>query len=224
MNFDFLKVYYPLYIEGTITTLTVSFFTVTLGTLIGITLAIMKLSKNDLLKFVASSYIEIVRGTPLIVQALLLFALITLPDFYIGNNFNLARAIPGILALSINSSAYIAEIIRAGILAVDKGQREAGESLGMNNFDIMKYIIMPQAIKNILPAIGNEFVVLIKESSILYIVGIQELMAKTDTIRASTYRPLEPLIVTSIIYFCITFSISKIIGNFERKLQKDARN
>ena len=188
----------------------------------------MKLSKIKAVSYIASVYIEIVRGTPVMVQIMIWYfglgAIIQLPDYYIGESLNLAQLIPGALALALNSGAYVAEIIRAGILAVDKGQTEAAASLGMKSPMIMRYIIMPQAVKNILPAIGNEFVVLIKESSILYVIGIQELMAKTSTIQSSTFQPVAPLIIASIIYFVLTFGLSRLIGGFERRLNKDDRN
>ncbi len=227
-NFSFLSDYFPLYISGTITTVVISLFTVLFGTIIGIVFGLMKLSKIKIVKAIASTYIEIVRGTPVIVQVFIWYygldAIIDIPDIYIGDSLNLAQLIPGSLALALNSGAYVAEIIRAGILAVDKGQAEAAQSLGMKSPMIMRYIIMPQAIKNILPAIGNEFVVLIKESSILYVIGIQELMAKTSTIQSSTFLAVPPLVITSIIYFILTFSLSRLVGGFERRLNKDDRN
>lgn len=227
-SFSFLGKYFPLYIEGTITTVVISLFTVLFGTVIGIFFALMKLSRIKIIKGIASTYIEIVRGTPVLVQVFIwyygLSTIISIPDIYIGESLNLAQLIPGALALALNSGAYVAEIIRAGILAVDKGQTEASESLGMKKNMIMRYIIMPQAIKNILPAIGNEFIVLIKESSILYAIGIQELMAKTSTIQSSTFQPVAPLIITSILYFILTFGLSRLVGGFERRLNKDDRN
>ncbi len=227
-SFEFLKTYYPLYISGTLTTVFVSLFTVLSGTIIGIFVALMKLSKIKIIKAIASTYVEIVRGTPVLVQVWIWYygldLIVSIPDFYIGESLNLATVIPGGLALALNSGAYVAEIIRAGILAVDKGQTEAAESLGMKKAMLMRYIIMPQAIKNILPAIANEFIVLIKESSILYTIGIQELMAKTSTIQSSTFQAIAPLVIASIIYFILTFSLSRLVGAFERRLNRDDRN
>lgn len=223
-KFDFLGKYLPLYVEGVFTTIGISFFTVLTGTLIGVILAIMKLSKIKIIKSISVLYIEVVRGTPLILQVMLFYhglsTIIHIPDIYITDSLNLARLIPGILALSINSGAYIAEIIRAGINAVDKGQTEAGKSLGMKDSLILKSIIMPQAIKNILPAICNEFIVLIKESSVLYVIGIQELMTKADSVAVATYQPIEPLLVAGVLYFTMTFSVSRIFGKIERNLNK----
>lgn len=227
-NLSFLKEYYPLYISGVLTTIFISLFTVCLGTIIGIGFALMKLSKIKIIKGISSMYIEIVRGTPVLVQVMIfhlgLSKIIHIPDIYVSDTLNIATLIPGALALSLNSGAYVAEIIRAGILSVDKGQTEAGKSLGMKKSTIMKYIIMPQAIKNILPAIGNEFIVLIKESSILYVIGIQELMAVTSTVQSATFKPLTPLFVTSILYLIITFTLSKALGKFERRMYKNDKN
>jgi ABC-type amino acid transport system permease subunit len=132
---------------------------------------------------------------------------------------DLARFIPGIIALSINSSAYVAEIIRAGIQAVDKGQMEASRSLGFNHRLSMQLVILPQAVKNILPALGNEFVVVIKESSIVSVIGISELMYNAGIVRGATYRPMEPLLIAAAIYFVLTFSISKVLGVAERRMR-----
>lgn len=227
-SFSFLGTYYPLFIEGTFTTVFVSLFTVIIGTGIGIIFALLKISKFKILRAISTTYIEITRGTPVMVQLFIWYyglgAMIHLPDIYIGENLNLAQLIPGVFALALNSGAYVAEIIRAGILAVDKGQTEAAESLGMKKVMTLRYIILPQAIKNILPAIGNEFIVLIKESSILYVIGIQDLMAKTNTVVSSTFQTIAPFIVASVIYFVLTFSLSRFIGCFERRLNKDDRN
>ncbi|NLM04997.1 MAG: amino acid ABC transporter permease, partial [Clostridiales bacterium] len=126
--------------------------------------------------------------------------------------------VAGIIALSINSGAYVAEIIRAGIQAVDKGQMEAARSLGMPYSLSMKHIIIPQAFKNILPALGNEFIVIIKESSIVSVIGIHELMYNANTVRGNTFIPLEPLIVAAAIYFALTFSLSKLLGIVEGRM------
>lgn len=226
-NFSFLEKYYPLYISGALATLLISLFTVIFGTLIGVLFAFMKLSRYKFVRFLASAYIEIIRGTPVLVQVFICYygitSIINIPDFYIWN-MEISRLIPGALALSLNSAAYVAEIIRAGIVSIDIGQTEAANSLGMKKRMVMRYIIMPQAVKNILPALGNEFVVLIKESSILYAIGIQELMAKTQTIQSSSYLPLEPLYITAVIYFILTFSLSRLLGKFERRMAKDDRS
>lgn len=213
MDFSFLPRYYELFIEGTGTTLVLAFFTVLLGTALGLVLSLMKTSKSKILKLIASIYIEFLRGTPLLVQLYII---------YFGIPSLLKVDIPdmtaGIIALAMNSGAYVAEIIRAGINAVDKGQMEAARSLGMSKAMSMRYIIIPQAFKNILPALGNEFITIIKESSIVSIIGIGEIMYNTNTIRGNTFRAFEPLIIAAFIYFVLTFTLSKILSVIERRL------
>ncbi|MTK13302.1 MAG: amino acid ABC transporter permease [Clostridiaceae bacterium] len=213
MNFSFLSNYYMFFINGAKFTIFLAFFTVLIGVMLGVILALMKLSKKKILNLIATAYVEFIRGTPVLVQLYIVFyglphLGISLPDF-----------VAGIIALSVNSSAYVAEIIRAGIQAVDKGQMEAARSLGMPPAMAMRYIIIPQAIKNILPALGNEFIVVIKESSIASIIGIHELMYNADTVRGNIFQPFEPLIVAAIMYFLMTFTLSKIIGTFERRMK-----
>ncbi|HYE10111.1 MAG TPA: amino acid ABC transporter permease, partial [Patescibacteria group bacterium] len=200
MDFSFLQKYYGFFIEGTSITLFLSFFGVVLGVVLGVILALMKLSKNILLKSFSSAYIELVRGTPLLVQLYIIYY--GLPRL-LGVDFNDNTL--GIVAISLNSAAYVGEIIRAGILSIDKGQLEAARSLGMPHGMAMTNIIIPQAFKNILPALGNEFIVLIKESSIVSVVGIHDLMYNADTVRGNTYLPFEPLVIAALIYFTITF-------------------
>ncbi len=214
MDFSFLSRYYPMYITGTLNTLGLAFFTLLLGVLFGIILALMRLSKNSFLKGIASSYIEFIRGTPLLVQLYIVYY--GLPQI---TGMRFPSFFAGIIALTINSSAYIAEIIRAGILSVDAGQMEAVRSLGMSHGRSMRYIIIPQAFKNILPALGNEFIVVIKESAIVSIIGIYDIMYSGNIIRGNTYRPFEPLIVVAVIYFVITFTLSNLMGIVERRMR-----
>lgn len=214
MDLEFITKYYSYFLSGTATTLFISFFGVIFGTLVGILLSLMKLSNNKILKGISSTYIEIVRGTPLILQIFLVYHGLPkifpfLPD---------SRLFLGIMAVFLNSAAYVAEIIRAGIQSIDKGQMEAGRSLGMPYGMTMRYIIIPQAFKNILPALGNEFIVLIKESAIISVIGVHDLMYNADTLRGITYKPFAPLIYSGIIYFVITFSLSKLVGILERRL------
>lgn len=212
MKFEFLLKYYPFYIEGIKVTLLLALLTIVFGTLLGLIICIFKISKYKILRAIASIYIEIIRGTPLLVQLIII---------HYGFRINITEITSATIALSINSAAYIAEIIRAGIVSVNKGQMEAARSLGMNHFQSMKLIIIPQAIKNILPALANEFVVLIKESAIVSYIGLADIMYKANQIRSLTYLTLEPLLVAALIYFVITFTISKFIHYFERKLNKD---
>lgn len=213
MNFSFLSKYYMFFIDGSKITIVISILTVIFGVIFGTLLALMKISGSKILKVIASSYIEIIRGTPLLVQLYIIYyglpvIGIELPDF-----------MAGVITLSINSGAYVAEIIRAGIEAVDRGQMEAARSLGMTKAMAMRHIIIPQAFKNILPALGNEFIVVIKESSIVSIIGIHELMYNADTVRGNTYQPFEPLISAAVIYFVLTFTLSRLLGKAERRMK-----
>lgn len=214
MDFSFISRYYPMYITGTLNTLALAFFTLLLGVVFGVLLALMRLSKNPFLKGIASSYIEFIRGTPLLVQLYIVYY--GLPQV---TGMRFPSFFAGIIALTINSSAYIAEIIRAGILSVDAGQMEAVRSLGMSHSLSMRYIIIPQAFKNILPALGNEFIVVIKESAIVSIIGIYDIMYSGNIIRGNTFRPFEPLIIVAIIYFIITFTLSNLMGIAERRMR-----
>lgn len=213
MNIDFFIKYHSYFVEGTATTLLISFFGVIFGTILGVFLALMKLSNSKILKGIASAYVEVVRGTPLILQIFLVYyglpEIVPMPS---------SRIVLGTIALFLNSSAYMAEIFRAGIQSIDKGQMEASRSLGMTNKMAMRYIIIPQAFKNILPALGNEFIVLIKESAMISVIGVPDLMYNADTLRGITYEPFIPLVYAAIIYFVITFSTSKLLDIVERRL------
>lgn len=213
MDFSFLPKYSSFFINGAKFTLVLALFTVLLGTLLGLFLSLMKLSNSKILNFIATAYIEFIRGTPLLVQLYIIYY--GLPS--LGIEF--PDMIAGIITLSINSAAYVAEVIRAGINAVDKGQMEAARSLGMPNSLAMRHIIIPQAFKNILPALGNEFIVVVKESSIVSVIGIHELMYNADTVRGNLFKPFEPLIVAAIIYFIMTFTLSKLLGIAERRMR-----
>ncbi len=208
-------------VEGVQNTLIIAVFTVLLGTILGTLLAVMKMGKFKPTKWFASAYIEFIRGTPLMVQ--LMFIFYGLP--MIGIDFpevsfipNFSRFLAGIFAMSINSAAYVAEIIRSGIQAVDIGQTEAARSLGFKQGETLRMVVLPQAIRNILPALGNEFVTVIKESSIVSIIGISDLMYQANGIMAGTYVYLETLAVTAIVYFIMTFTTSRLIALAERRM------
>lgn len=223
MDFSFLSSYYMFFIDGAKITLLLSVFTIFFGVILGIILALMRISNRLVLKAISASYIEFIRGTPVLVQLFIVYYGLPMigvefPDIpALGSSFPDFMA--GVVALSINSGAYVAEIIRAGIQAVDKGQMEAARSLGMPYGMAMKYIILPQAFKNILPALGNEFIVIIKESAVVSIIGIHDLMYNADTVRGNIYKPFEPLIVAAIIYFIMTFTLSRLVGRVERSLR-----
>ena len=204
--------YWPLFLEGTTTTVLLSFFSVIVGVGCGTLMALARLSPNKFLSKAAKVYIDIIRGTPLLVQLYLVyFGLATVLDL---NDF-----VSGVIAVSVNTTAYIAEIIRSGIQSVDKGQMEAARSMGMPKRMAMRQIILPQAMKNILPAIGNEFATLIKETSIVSLIGIHDLMYSSDTVRGATFTVFIPLLMTAFLYFVMTTTIAFFMDKLERKLQ-----
>lgn len=204
--------YWPLFLEGATTTVLLSFFSVIVGVGCGTLMALARLSSNKFLSKAAKAYIDIIRGTPLLVQLYLVyFGLATVLDL---NDF-----VSGVIAVSVNTTAYIAEIIRSGIQSVDKGQMEAARSMGMPKRMAMRQIILPQAMKNILPAIGNEFATLIKETSIVSLIGIHDLMYSSDTVRGATFTVFIPLLMTAFLYFVMTTTIAFFMDKLERKLQ-----
>lgn len=204
--------YWPLFLEGATTTVLLSFFSVIVGVGCGTLMALARLSTNKFLSKAAKVYIDIIRGTPLLVQLYLVyFGLATVLDL---NDF-----VSGVIAVSVNTTVYIAEIIRSGIQSVDKGQMEAARSMGMPKRMAMRQIILPQAMKNILPAIGNEFATLIKETSIVSLIGIHDLMYSSDTVRGATFTVFIPLLMTAFLYFVMTTTIAFFMDKLERKLQ-----
>lgn len=210
---NFFSQYGSYFLKGTLYTIVLAAIGVFCGAIFGALLALMKLAKTRWLRWPATWYIEFVRGTPLLVQIFIVF---------FGTQvfgLNLSAFISGCIALSLNSAAYVAEIIRAGITAVNKGQTEAARSLGMTQNQAMRFIILPQAIKNILPALGNEFVTVIKESSIVSVIGVGELMFMTGVVQGASFKPFVPLIITSLIYFVLTFSLSRLLGIAERRFK-----
>lgn len=214
MNFTFLEKYSGYFLRGAEITIILAFFAVLFGTVLGLFLTLLRRSKFKPIGIIATAYVEFVRGTPLLVQIYIIY--IGLPKL-IG--IDLPDMATGIVALALNSSAYVSEIIRAGIEAVDKGQMEAARSLGMNQRLAMFQIVIPQAFKNILPALGNEFISVIKESSMVSVIGVAELMYNAGTVRGNTALGLEPVIVAAVIYFIITFTLTRGLGFVERRLK-----
>jgi polar amino acid transport system permease protein len=216
--------YIQLFKEGLICTLSLSALTVVFGFILALIIALVRLSKVRPFDWIATAYVEVFRATPMLVQLFIvyyvLFANVTLPTFKLFGFIRFERFLPGVVALSMNSGAYLSEIIRAGIQSIDHGQTEASRSLGLTGAQTMKHIILPQAIKNILPAIANEFVTIIKESSICYTIGVQEIMYAVNATKGATYRIAEPLIIATLVYFCLTFPTSKIIAFFERRMSR----
>ena len=216
--------YIDLFLEGMACTVTLSALTVIFGFVLALVLALMRMSKVAPLRWAATVYVEVFRATPMLVQVFIVYYIlladIPLPSFKLFGFIRFERMVPGVIALSMNSAAYLSEIIRSGIQSIDQGQSEAARSLGMSPVQTMRYIVLPQAIKNILPAIANEFVVIIKESSICYTIGVQDLMFAVDAIRGANYIIMEPLLVATAIYFCLCFPTSKIISYFERRMSR----
>ena len=198
-----------------------------LGTILGTFMAMARLSKIGPLKWLATAYIEFFRGTPLMVQLYIiyygLFSLIKVPTYTIFGFIDISRFIPGVVVLALNSSAYVAEIIRAGILAVDAGQMEAARSLGLSKGTSMMLVVLPQAIKNILPALANELVTMVKESSICSVLGMAELMWGAKTVANTTYKTLSPYVLAALVYFLINFPASKAIEAIERRMRRGDR-
>ena len=215
MNDDsgFISKYGSFFLKGIKITILISLIGVALGSILGAFAALMNLSKIKIISWIASIYIEILRGTPMLVQVFIVFFGITA-----ALGLDISALVCGTIALVINSSAYIAEIIRAGINAVDKGQMEAARSLGLNYRQTMKSVIMPQAIKNILPALGNEFVTLIKESSIVSTIGVGEIMFNAQVVQGISFDPFTPLIVAAALYFVLTFVLTRIMNMIEGRL------
>lgn len=221
MDFSFLLdlFYVKTLLQGVIITIVLALIAVLMGTLIAVIPTYFRLSKHKILNFIGGSYVEIIRGTPLLVQVMLIYAFVKLPVMTVlGMDFG--AFLLGMVALIINSSAYASETFRAGILSIEKGQKEAGLSLGMTEKSTMLHIIMPQAIKNIMPSLGNEFVILIKETSIFMYLGIAELMYSAQIVKTSTYRTKEVYIVTALLYFVLTFTTSKLMSKLEKRMRK----
>lgn len=218
--------YNDIFMSGIKVTIVISIMSCFFGLLLGIVLAFMKISGIKLLQFFATAYVEIIRGTPLLVQiSLVFFGLpflgIHFPSFQImGVDFE--RLSAGILALIINSGAYECEIVRSGIQSIGKGQMEGAMSLGFSKWESMVRIIIPQAIKNILPVIGNEFVTLIKESSQVSVIGMADLMYTATTIQGISFQPFPPLVIVAVYYFVLTFAVSNVLRVIEWKFKVKA--
>lgn len=208
---------WKLYFEGLGITLEIAFFAAIVGLLIGVVVALMKLStrrngKKTIWAVIANAYIDVIRGTPSVLQLLIMW-------FVIMKSSRNGTLI-AVLSFGINSGAYVAEIVRAGIMAVDRGQSEAGRSLGLSKAQTMIYIIIPQAIKNVLPPIGNEFIVLLKETAIVGYVGLSDLTRMANQISSRTYEAFMPLIGAAVIYFVIIKILTVLLNMLERRLRK----
>ena len=203
-------------IDGVTKTLQFTCIAVVLGAILGTFVAMLKMSKLGIVRFLASVYIEVIRGTPILLQ--LYFFYLALPEIF--SFLDLSKFACVALALSCNSAAYISEIIRSGIQAVDRGQTEAARSLGMSARQAMTRIVMPQAVKNILPSMVNEFASLLKESSLASTFFVGDLMTQYKAVSGATYLPLQPLVLVGIIYFICTFTLSKLVSKLETRLRE----
>lgn len=215
--------YNDIFMSGIKVTIVISIMSCFFGLLLGTILAFMKISGVKVLQAIATAYVEIIRGTPILVQiSLVFFGLpflgIHFPSFQImGVDFE--RLSAGILALIINSGAYECEIVRSGIQSISKGQLEGAMSLGFSKWESMVRIIILQAIKNILPVIGNEFVTLIKESSQVSVIGMADLMYTATTIQGISFQPFPPLVIVAVYYFILTFAVSNVLRALEWKFK-----
>lgn len=207
--------------EGLGVTLKVTFFAVLIGIVIGFLIAMVrstyeKTHKMKVLNFLCNVYLTVIRGTPVVVQLLIIY-------FVIFGSIKIDKALVAVLAFGINSGAYVAEIFRSGIMSIDAGQFEAGRSLGFNYAQTMWYIIMPQAFKNVLPTLGNEFIVLLKETSVAGYIALQDLTKGGDIIRSRTYDAFMPLITVALIYLAMVMVFSKLVQLLERRLRVSER-
>ncbi len=217
--------YYELFLQGAVCTVSLSALTVIFGFILALAIAMCRMGRLKVLRAISTAYVEFFRATPMLVQIALIYYVVfagvkIFPDFKLFGFIRFDRFFPGVVALSLNSGAYLSEIIRSGIQSIDGGQTEAARSLGLSQWKTMRLVVLPQAIKNILPAIANEFVTIIKESAICYTIGVQDIMSAVHAVKGATYSIGEALIIATVMYFCLTFPTSKIIAHFERKMSR----
>lgn len=207
---------YSLLLEGIGVTIKVSLLSICIGLIIGFIIALCSLSKKKGIRAIGKVYTDIIRGTPSVTQLMIIY-------FVVFATVNIDKWIIASIAFGINSGAYVSETIRAGILSIDKGQTEASRSLGLNGFQTMSYIIAPQAIKNIFPALCNEFITLIKETAIVGYVGLMDIQKAGDFIKSDTFEAFMPLIGTAIIYFVLIKTLTLCLGKLEARLRKSEK-
>ena len=217
--------YYQYFLRGTRTTILISLITVFCGAILGCLVALMRISNCKPLQAFSKLYITVIRGTPMLVQLYIVYYQLSFIQYPSGTiwGVDMERAIPCVIALSLNSAAYIAEVFRAGIQAVDVGQLEAARSCGMTSAQAMRFIILPQAIKNILPAIGNEFITMVKETSIIQYLGISDLMYNNGIVITATYNPLPCYYISAILYLLLNIILGQGINIFEVRLKRNER-
>ncbi|HER4390369.1 TPA: amino acid ABC transporter permease [Streptococcus pyogenes] len=222
MDLSFLPKYWAYFNYGVLVTIMISVSVVFFGTLIGVLVTLIKRSHVKLLTWVVNLYVWIFRGTPMVVQIMIAFAWMhfnNMPTIGFGVlDLDFSRLLPGIIIISLNSGAYISEIVRAGIEAVPKGQLEAAYSLGIRPQNAMRYVILPQAFKNILPALGNEFITIIKDSALLQTIGVMELWNGAQSVVTATYSPISPLLVAAFYYLMVTTVMAQLLAVLERHM------
>lgn len=219
IDFSPIWAFLPNFGQGVLITLLFAIVTIVLGTIIGFLLFLLRQSRIQLFAYISKGYIAIIRGTPLLIQLYLIAY--GLPRIIPG--MNLGVFVSGLIALALNSSAYVAEIIRSGVQAVDAGQYEAARALGFSRRFTMWKIVFPQAIKHVVPSLVNEFVTIVKESSIVSILGIYDITRVADLVKASTFKVFEALVFAALLYFVITSILSYFIHLFERRVSAYAR-
>lgn len=209
----------PQLLEGAALTVKITAMSVFFGIIIGLFMGLGKLSKNVIFKIPSTIYVDFIRGTPLFVQILLFyFGIPNLVSQMTGNPFPIDRMVAAVVVCSINSGAYVAEIFRAGIQSIERGQMEAARSLGMTHWQAMRYIILPQAFKRIVPPLGNEFIILLKDTSLLAVIGVEELTRKGQLYVATTYAAFPTYIGVALVYLIMTLTISQLVAQTERRL------
>ncbi|HEP1665924.1 amino acid ABC transporter permease [Streptococcus pyogenes] len=222
MDLSFLPKYWAYFNYGVLVTIMISVSVVFFGTLIGVLVTLIKRSHVKPLTWVVNLYVWIFRGTPMVVQIMIAFAWMhfnNMPTIGFGVlDLDFSRLLPGIIIISLNSGAYISEIVRAGIEAVPKGQLEAAYSLGIRPQNAMRYVILPQAFKNILPALGNEFITIIKDSALLQTIGVMELWNGAQSVVTATYSPISPLLVAAFYYLMVTTVMAQLLAVLERHM------
>ena len=218
-NIDLIVRSLPLLLAGALVTVKITALSVAFGLFIGMMMSLARLSKNWIFRALATAYVDFVRGTPLLVQIFIIY--FALP-MIVGQRVD--PFIAAITACSINSGAYVAEIFRGGIQSIDKGQMEAGRSLGMNWAQTMRYIILPQAFKRIIPPLGNEFIAMLKDSSLVSVIGFEELTRSGQLIIARTYASFEIWSIVALIYLTMTFTISRLVAYLERRYKIDDKH
>jgi len=206
-------------LQGTFVTIKMTIGAIIIGIVLGVLVGLARISKNVILKSISGIYLTIIRGTPMLLQIIFIF--VGIPQIYntiTGNSVSFNPIIAGTIGIGINSGAYVAEIVRAGIQSIDIGQMEAARSLGLSHSRAMKYIILPQAFKVIIPPLGNEAIVLLKDTSLVSAIGARELMNCSKMMGAKFYMYAEFLVGAAIIYLILTFIISKLVGYLERRM------